>query len=72
MSNETHLGTVIRFSSIRGYGFLRSEQCDKDVFVHWSAIEMDGYKALREGQRVEFILEQGPKGLQAGQVKVIK
>jgi cold shock protein len=60
-------GTVKWFSNEKGYGFIEREGGD-DVFVHFSAITMDGYKSLTEGQRVEFEVVQGPKGAQASNV----
>ena len=60
-------GTVKWFSNEKGYGFIEREG-GEDVFVHWKAIAMEGYKSLTEGQRVEFEVEQGPKGLQATNV----
>ena len=57
-------GTVKWFNGTKGYGFLSREGKD-DVFVHFSAIQSDGFKTLDEGQRVEFTVEQGEKGLQA-------
>ena len=60
-------GTVKWFSNEKGYGFIEREEGD-DVFVHFTAIAMDGYKTLREGQRVEFEVVQGPKGSQASNV----
>jgi cold shock protein len=60
-------GTVKWFSNEKGYGFIEREQ-GEDVFVHFSAIGMDGYKTLTEGQRVEFEIVQGDKGLQAANV----
>jgi len=60
-------GTVKWFNAAKGYGFI-SRQSGEDVFVHFSAIEMDGYKSLSEGQTVEFEVKQGPKGLQADKV----
>jgi len=62
------LGTVKWFDDAKGYGFIQLEP-GKDVFVHYSSIEMPGFKLLREGQQVQFVLEQGPKGAHA--VKVI-
>jgi CspA family cold shock protein len=56
------------FSNEKGYGFIEREEGD-DVFVHFSAINMDGYKTLTEGQRVEFEVVQGDKGLQAANVQ---
>ena len=61
-------GTVKWFSNEKGYGFIEREGGD-DVFVHFSAITMDGYKSLTEGQRVEFEVVQGDKGLQAANVQ---
>ncbi len=58
-------GVVKWFNNAKGYGFLQAEGWDQDVFVHFSAIEMEGYKTLREGQKVEFELSEGPKGLHA-------
>jgi len=63
-------GTVKWFSNEKGYGFIEREQ-GEDVFVHFSAIAMDGYKTLTEGQRVEFEIVQGQKGLQAANVMAI-
>ena len=60
-------GTVKWFSNEKGYGFIEREG-GEDVFVHFSAITMDGYKSLTEGQRVEFEVVQGPKGAQAANV----
>jgi len=62
-------GTVKWFSNQKGYGFITSEE-NKDVFVHHSVIQGDGYKTLDEGQQVEFEIQQGPKGEQA--VNVVK
>jgi CspA family cold shock protein len=56
------------FSNEKGYGFIEREEGD-DVFVHFSAINMDGYKTLTEGQKVEFEIVQGDKGLQAANVQ---
>jgi cold shock protein len=60
-------GTVKWFSNEKGYGFIEREG-GEDVFVHFSAIAMDGYKSLVEGQRVEFEVVEGNKGLQASNV----
>ena len=60
-------GTVKWFSNQKGYGFIASES-GKDVFVHHSVIQGDGYKSLDEGQQVEFEVQQGPKGEQATNV----
>ena len=68
MSNRT-TGTVKWFNGGKGYGFIEQES-GEDVFVHYSAIQSDGFRNLEEGQRVEFEVEQGPKGLQATNVVV--
>jgi len=65
--SERVQGTVKWFNATKGYGFI-SREGDEDVFVHYSAIQSDGYRSLEEGQQVEFTVEQGPKGLQAADV----
>jgi CspA family cold shock protein len=65
---ERVTGTVKWFNASKGYGFLAREG-GPDVFVHFSAIQSEGFKTLNEGQQVEFEIEQGPKGLQAANVK---
>ena len=60
-------GTVKWFNSEKGYGFLTRDN-GPDVFVHFTAIQADGYRTLTEGQQVEFSVETGPKGLQAANV----
>ena len=67
--SERVLGTVKWFNAGKGYGFIEVEEGD-DVFVHYSAIQSDGFRSLEEGQRVEFTVEQGPKGLQAANVTI--
>ena len=62
--SEREIGTVKWFNGSKGYGFIARENAE-DVFVHYSAIRGDGYRNLEEGQRVEFSVEQGSKGLQA-------
>ena len=63
-------GTVKWFSSEKGYGFI-SQESGEDVFVHFSGIEGGGYKNLEENQAVEFEVTQGPKGLQATNVRIV-
>jgi cold shock protein len=67
---NTAEGTVKWFSNEKGYGFIEREG-GPDVFVHHSAIEMNGYRSLTEGQRVQFEVVQGDKGLQASNVKLL-
>ena len=65
--SEREVGTVKWFNGAKGYGFITREGAE-DVFVHHTAIQGEGYKNLNEGQRVEFSVERGPKGLQAANV----
>lgn len=65
--SERYVGTVKWFNATKGYGFIGRDGGD-DVFVHFSAITMDGYRSLKQDQKVEFEIEQGPKGLQAANV----
>ena len=62
------IGTVKWFNDAKGYGFI-SRPDGPDVFVHHTAIQMDGFRTLKEGERVEFDVTQGPKGLQAANVR---
>lgn len=61
-------GTVKWFNGAKGYGFIAPDDGGEDVFVHFSAIQADGYRNLDEGDRVEFTIEDGKKGLQATNV----
>jgi CspA family cold shock protein len=65
--SERIIGTVKWFNGSKGYGFIQPEE-GEDVFVHYTAIVGDGYRNLEEGQRVEFSIQEGPKGLQAADV----
>jgi CspA family cold shock protein len=64
-------GTVKWFNADKGFGFITVDDGSKDVFVHFSAIESDGYRSLDENQRVEFDITQGPKGPQAERVRLL-
>lgn len=61
-------GKVKWFNTKKGFGFIRKEDSEQDIFVHYTSIEGDGYKALQEGEEVRFELVEGPKGLQAQNV----
>ena len=63
-------GHVKWFNNTKGFGFLEKED-GKDVFVHYSAISGDGFKTLKEGQKVQFVVEEGDKGLQAVNVEIV-
>jgi CspA family cold shock protein len=65
---EMATGTVKWFNDAKGYGFI-SQEGGEDVFVHHTAIQMDGFRTLKEGEKVEFDVVQGPKGLQAANVR---
>jgi CspA family cold shock protein len=62
-------GTVKWFNAEKGYGFISQPDGGADVFVHHTAIQMNGYRVLEEGQQVEFSVEEGPKGLMAKDVR---
>ena len=68
--SERFTGTVKWFNASKGYGFIERPGAP-DVFVHFTAIQSEGYRTLQEGQKVEFTDEQGPKGLQAANVKIV-
>jgi len=61
-------GSVKWFNNAKGYGFISPDGGGTDVFAHFSAIDMDGYKTLKQGQKVEFDLVDGPRGLQATKI----
>ncbi len=64
-------GTVKWFNASKGFGFITPEGGSEDVFVHFSAIQSEGYKSLTDGQAVELEVTRGPKGLQAANVRAI-
>ena len=63
-------GTVKWFNNAKGFGFIEREE-GPDVFVHYTAIESTGYRSLEDGQKVEFEVVEGPKGLQANRVRAL-
>lgn len=64
-------GIVKWFNNAKGYGFVVPDNSEQDIFVHFSSIAMDGYKTLREGQRVQFEITEGPKGLHAVSLEAV-
>ena len=64
-------GTVKWFSDQKGYGFITPDEGDKDLFVHQSAIDANGYRSLAEGAKVSYDAEQGPKGPSAANVRAL-
>ena len=63
-----HKGTVKWFNDAKGFGFIKAEGREEDVFVHYSSVEADGFRSLNEGEPVEFELIESPKGLKAEKV----
>lgn len=68
---ETLQGTVIWFSIDKGFGFIKREDGEKDLFVHYTAIQTVGFKTLLPDQKVEFSVEEGQQGLQASHVRLV-
>jgi CspA family cold shock protein len=64
-------GTVKWFNESKGYGFITPDEKGEDLFAHFSAIKMDGFKTLKEGQRVSFEVTTGPKGKQASNIQAV-
>ncbi len=68
--SERYTGTVKWFNATKGYGFIGREG-GEDVFVHYTALQMEGYRKLEPEKKVEFSIEEGPKGLQAANVTLV-
>ncbi len=64
-------GTVKWFNASKGYGFIVPNDGGSDVFAHFSAIQMEGYKSLKQGQQVEYEVQDGPKGPQASNIRTV-
>ena len=64
-------GTVKWFNDAKGFGFITNDEGGGDLFAHHTAIQMDGFKSLKENQRVEFDVKEGPKGKQAVQIRPV-
>ncbi len=72
MEANRKTGTVKWFSRVKGYGFIAPDEAGKEIFVHFSGIEGEGYRNLEEGQRVTFLVEVTPKGPQAVSVRAVE
>ena len=64
-------GKVKRFNKIKGYGFITPDDCENEIFVHFSEVQTEGYKELKEGQRVSYELETGERGEFATKVNIL-
>ncbi len=71
MESDRMQGTVKWFSRVKGYGFIAPEDGGKEIFVHFSGIEGEGYRNLEEGQKVTYVVEETPKGPQAVSVRAM-
>lgn len=65
-------GVVKWFNNTKGFGFIMPDEGEKDIFAHYSVIEMDGYRTLKAGQKVSFEIESGPKGLHASRIVAVE
>lgn len=65
-------GIVKWFNDAKGFGFITPDECGEDLFAHFSAIEMKGFKSLKEGQKVSYEVVTGPKGKQAAHIKPVR
>ncbi len=62
-------GTVKWFNNAKGYGFVLAQETNDDLFIHYSSIQMDGYKSLKAGQEIQYDVQEGPKGLHAVNIR---
>lgn len=62
-------GTVKWFNNAKGYGFVLAQETNEDLFIHYSSIQMDGYKSLKAGQEIQYDVQEGPKGLHAVNIR---
>lgn len=69
MTRVMATGTVKWFNDAKGFGFITPDEGGEDLFAHFSAIQMNGFRSLKEGQKVQFEVVQGPKGMQASQIQ---
>ena len=67
-----HTGVVKWFNNTKGFGFIMPDEGEKDIFAHYSVIEMEGYRTLKAGQKVSFEVESGPKGLHASCIRAVE
>jgi CspA family cold shock protein len=70
-SNEMTTGIVKWFNDAKGFGFITPDDGSEDLFAHFSAINMNGFKTLKEGQKIKFEVTQGPKGKQAANIQAV-
>ena len=71
MDNQTQTGTVKWFNDSKGFGVITQDNGGPDLFAHFSEIQSGGFKSLAENQRVEFVVKESPKGLQAGNIRIV-
>lgn len=70
--SSKQIGTVKWFHNIKGYGFINTDENEEEIFVHYSEINAEGFKKLKRGEKVEFVLDNGEKGLLARDVSLVE
>lgn len=70
--SSKQIGTVKWFHNIKGYGFINTDENEEEIFVHYSEINAEGFKKLKRGEKVEFVLDNGDKGLLARDVSLVE